>query len=141
MFLKIIVLTNFKKCYWLSIVFKIFLESYFNLIIVFLLFQKHFLKLLFSWIFFFLKIFNWYSASILMQLCRGVHGSVRFGLDPKNQPNRITVFLSKINRTGPETGSNRIDPVRLNPVFWGKNREKSSLEVGFLPTLEFFFLP
>ena len=70
---------------------------------------------------------------------RGVHGSVRFGLDPKNQPNRITVFLLKINRIGSETGSNRTGPVRLNPVFWGKNREKSDLEVSFLPTLEFFF--
>jgi len=24
---------------------------------------------------------------------KGVHGSVQFGLDLKNQPNRITVFL------------------------------------------------
>jgi len=24
---------------------------------------------------------------------RGVHGSVRFGSDPKNQPNRITLIL------------------------------------------------
>ena len=32
---------------------------------------------------------------------RGVHGSVRFGLDSKNQPNRITVLLQKMNRTEP----------------------------------------
>ena len=54
---------------------------------------------------------------------RGVHGSVWFGLDSKNQPNRILVFLVNINRTGPETGSNRTGPVRLNPVFFEKNRE------------------
>jgi len=54
---------------------------------------------------------------------RGVHGSVRFGLDPKNQPNRITVFFLKINRTGPKTSSNRTGLVKLNPVFLGKNRE------------------
>jgi len=45
-------------------------------------------------------------------LIRGVHSSVRFGLDPKNQPNRITVFLLKINRTRPKTGSNQTGPVK-----------------------------
>ena len=30
---------------------------------------------------------------ILYVVSRGVHGSVRFGLDLKNQPNRITVFF------------------------------------------------
>ena len=40
---------------------------------------------------------------------RGVHGSVQFGLDSKNQPNRITLILWNINRTGPKTGSNRTE--------------------------------
>jgi hypothetical protein len=30
---------------------------------------------------------------------------VWFGLDSKNQPNRITLILWNINRTGPKTGS------------------------------------
>ena len=61
--------------------------------------------------------------SALSERERGVHGSVRFGLDLKNQPNQISVCLINSNRTGPETGSNRTGPVRLNPVFFGKNRE------------------
>jgi len=64
---------------------------------------------------------NWQPC--LSPYLRGVHGSVRFGLDSKNQPNRIYVCVINSNRTGPETGSNRTGPVRLNPVFFGKNRE------------------
>ena len=61
--------------------------------------------------------------SFFFLLTRGVHGSVRFGLGSKNQPNQIIICLEKINRTGPETSSNRTGPVRLNPFFLGKNWE------------------
>jgi len=61
--------------------------------------------------------YEYYEGSTVV---RGVHGSVRFGLDSKNQPNRITLILWNINRTGPKTGSNRTGPVRLHPVFFGK---------------------
>jgi hypothetical protein len=33
------------------------------------------------------------SVFKIMHVGRGVHGSVRFGLDSKNQPNRITLIL------------------------------------------------
>jgi len=62
---------------------------------------------------------------------RGVHGSVRFGLDSKNQPNRISVFLININRTGPETGSNQTGPVRLNLVFLEKTGKPNPFLYGF----------
>ena len=51
---------------------------------------------------------------------RGVHGSVRFGLDLKNQPNRVILVLRNINRIEPKSGSNRTGSVRLNSVFLGK---------------------
>jgi hypothetical protein len=55
-------------------------------------------------------------------ISRGVHGSVRFVLDSKNQPNRITVFLYKINRTnqpGPVKSSFlRKKPGNLIPLFF-----------------------
>ena len=66
---------------------------------------------------------HWKGMQISTTTTRGVHGSVRFGLDLKNQPNRITLILWNINRTGPKTGSNQTGPVRLNPVFLAKNRE------------------
>jgi len=70
--------------------------------------------------------------------CRGVHGSVPFGLDSKNQPNRISVFLININRTGPETGSNRTGPVRLNPVFFWK--KPGNLIPSYMDFFLVFFL-
>ena len=74
--------------------------------------------------YYFRLIKNSVSLSLTSEtMSRGVHGSVRFGLDSKNQPNRISVCVINSNRTGPETGSNRTGPVRLNPVFFGKNRE------------------
>ena len=36
---------------------------------------------------------KFYVAKPKVAFTRGVHGSVRFGLDLKNQPNRITVIL------------------------------------------------
>ena len=54
-------------------------------------------------------------------LNRPVNGSVRFGLNHKNQPNHITHIFRISNRTEPNSGSNRIGSVRLNLVFELKN--------------------
>jgi len=60
----------------------------------------------------------WFLASLISPIHVGVF-TVRFGLDSKNQPNRISVFLININQTGPETGSNRTGPVKSG-FFWKK---------------------
>jgi hypothetical protein len=44
-------------------------------------------------------------------LSRGVHGSVRFGLDLKNQPNRITVICKIL--TEPDRKPVQTEPVRF----------------------------
>ena len=42
-----------------------------------------------------------------MVSCRGVRGPVRFGFNPKIQPNRKIIVLVNITRTEPKTSSNR----------------------------------
>jgi hypothetical protein len=48
--------------------------------------------------------FNIYDFSTVM--IRHVHGSVRFGLNHKNQPNQVTHIFKNSNRTELDSGSN-----------------------------------
>jgi hypothetical protein len=50
---------------------------------------------------------------VLVHMSCPVHGSVRFSLNHKNQPNLVTQIFKNSNRTEPNSGSNRAGSVRF----------------------------
>jgi hypothetical protein len=76
-----------------------------------------------------------------MVSCRGVRGPVRFGFNPKIQPNRKIIVLVNITRTEPKTSSNRTGFVRFRSVFSIQNQKNRSIFAAAVVYLNLGFVP
>jgi hypothetical protein len=76
-----------------------------------------------------------------MVSCRGVRGPVRFGFNPKIQPNRKIIVLVNITRTELRTGSNRTGFIRFGSVFSIQNQKNRSIFVVAVVYLNLGFVP